>query len=71
MKRGFDVLRDKTAYRSIAFTRPERDRLGLRGLLPHRVCTDREMVERVSKERAFLASCGEVIQLVGHCNVLR
>lgn len=47
MKRGFDVLRDKTAYRSIAFTRPERDRLGLRGLLPHRVCTDRQMVERV------------------------
>jgi len=47
MKRGFDVLRDKTAYRSIAFTRPERDRLGLRGLLPHRVCTDRQMVDRV------------------------
>ena len=47
MKRGFDVLRDKTVYRSIAFTRPERDRLGLRGLLPHRVCTDRQMVDRV------------------------
>ena len=47
MKRGFDVLRDKTVYRSIAFTRPQRDRLGLRGLLPHRVCTDSQMVERV------------------------
>jgi malate dehydrogenase (oxaloacetate-decarboxylating)(NADP+) len=47
MKRGFDVLRDKSVYRSIAFTRAERDRLGLRGLLPHRVCSDREMVERV------------------------
>lgn len=47
MKRGFDILCDKTAYRSIAFTRPERERLGLRGLLPHRVCSDRQMVDRV------------------------
>ena len=47
MKRGFDVLRDKSAYRSIAFTRPERQRLGLRGLLPYRVATDRQMVDRV------------------------
>ena len=34
MKRGFDVLRDKTLNRSIAFGRKERDRLGLSGLLP-------------------------------------
>jgi malate dehydrogenase (oxaloacetate-decarboxylating)(NADP+) len=47
MKRGFDVLRDKTLNRSIAFGRHERDRLGLAGLLPHRVSTDRQMVERV------------------------
>ena len=47
MKRGFDVLRDKTLNRSIAFGRRERDRLGLRGLLPHRVATQRQMVERV------------------------
>lgn len=47
MKRGFDVLRDKTLNRSIAFTRPDRARLGLTGLLPHRVSTDRQMVERV------------------------
>ena len=46
-KRGFDVLRDKTLNRSIAFGRSERDRLGLRGLLPHRVATPRQMVERV------------------------
>ena len=37
MKRGLDVIRDKTIYRSIAFGRKERERLGLRGLLPYRV----------------------------------
>ena len=47
MKRGFDVLRDKTLNRSIAFGRQDRERLGLRGLLPHRVSTDRQMVDRV------------------------
>jgi malate dehydrogenase (oxaloacetate-decarboxylating)(NADP+) len=47
MKRGFAVLRDKALNRSIAFGRRDRDRLGLRGLLPHRVSTDRQMVERV------------------------
>jgi malate dehydrogenase (oxaloacetate-decarboxylating)(NADP+) len=47
MKRGFDVLRDKALNRSIAFGRKERDRLGLRGLLPYRVASERQMVERV------------------------
>jgi len=47
MKRGFDVLRDKTLNRSITFGRRERDRLGLRGLLPHRIATERQMVDRV------------------------
>jgi malate dehydrogenase (oxaloacetate-decarboxylating)(NADP+) len=47
MKRGFDVLKDKALNRSIAFKRRDRDRLGLTGLLPHRVSTDRQMVERV------------------------
>jgi malate dehydrogenase (oxaloacetate-decarboxylating)(NADP+) len=47
MKRGFDVLRDKTLNRSIEFGRKDRDRLGLTGLLPHRVATEREMVNRV------------------------
>lgn len=47
MKRGFDVLRDKALNRSIVFGRKERDRLGLRGLLPHRVATERQMVDRV------------------------
>jgi malate dehydrogenase (oxaloacetate-decarboxylating)(NADP+) len=47
MKRGFEVLRDKTLNRSITFGRKDRDRLRLRGLLPHRVSSDREMVDRV------------------------
>ena len=49
MKRGFEVLRDKTLNRSIAFPRSERERLGLRGLLPHRVSTTRQMVHRVMR----------------------
>ena len=47
MKRSFDVLRDKSLYRSIAFTRKERLRLGLQGLLPHAVTTQAQLVERV------------------------
>jgi malate dehydrogenase (oxaloacetate-decarboxylating)(NADP+) len=47
MKRGFAILRDKRLNRSIAFGRRDRERLGVRGLLPHRVATDRQMVERV------------------------
>jgi len=47
MKRGIDVLRDKRLNRSIAFGRRERDRLGLRGLLPYVVATDRQMIDRV------------------------
>jgi malate dehydrogenase (oxaloacetate-decarboxylating)(NADP+) len=47
MKRGLDVLTDKTLNRSIAFDRKERDRLGLTGLLPHRVATAAQMVERI------------------------
>ena len=45
--RGFDVLRDKALNRSITFTRRDRARLGLTGLLPYAVCTDRQMVDRV------------------------
>ena len=47
MKRGFDVLRDKTLNRSITFRQKERDRLGLSGLLPYSVATPRQMVQRV------------------------
>ena len=47
MKRGVDVLRDKALNESISFGRPDRDRLGLTGLLPYLVATDREMVNRL------------------------
>jgi len=46
-KKGFDLLRDKSKNRSIAFSRQERDRLGLRGLLPHRLATPQDLVARV------------------------
>jgi malate dehydrogenase (oxaloacetate-decarboxylating)(NADP+) len=46
-KRGFDVLRDKTLNRSITFDRKERDRLGLTGLLPYTVVTEKQMVARL------------------------
>jgi len=47
MKKGIEVLRDKMLYRSISFTRKERDRLGIRGLLPYAVATQEQLVERV------------------------
>jgi malate dehydrogenase (oxaloacetate-decarboxylating)(NADP+) len=47
VKRGADVLRDKALNHGIAFGRRDRDRLGVRGLLPHVVATRRQMVERV------------------------
>ena len=47
MRKGSDLLRDKELNRSIAFTRKERDRLKLRGLLPYSVATQKQLVERV------------------------
>jgi malate dehydrogenase (oxaloacetate-decarboxylating)(NADP+) len=46
-KKGFEILRDKSTYRSIAFTRHERLRLGLQGLLPYTVATQAQLVDRV------------------------
>lgn len=46
-KRGFEILRDKDLYKSIAFTREERDELGLRGLLPYAVASQELLVDRV------------------------
>ena len=47
MKTGADLLRDKRRYRSLAFTREEREQLGLRGLLPFPVVDQAHLVERV------------------------
>ncbi|HEX5132692.1 MAG TPA: NAD-dependent malic enzyme [Candidatus Krumholzibacteria bacterium] len=47
MKKGFDIIRDKERYRSIAFTREEREELGLTGLLPYAVASQEDLVQRV------------------------
>jgi malate dehydrogenase (oxaloacetate-decarboxylating)(NADP+) len=46
MTQASGILRDKSRYKSIAFTRPERLRLGLQGLLPYAVATERQLVNR-------------------------
>jgi len=46
-KKSIDLIRDKALYKSIAFTRPERKRLRLEGLLPHAVATQTQLVSRV------------------------
>ncbi len=45
--RGVKLLHDPIRNKGTAFTEEERDRLGLRGLLPPKVCTQDEQVMRV------------------------
>jgi malate dehydrogenase (oxaloacetate-decarboxylating)(NADP+) len=45
--RGREILNDPSVNRGTAFTREERDRLGLHGLLPPRVETQEEQVARI------------------------
>ena len=44
---GAALLRDPSLNKGTAFTAAERDRLGLRGLLPHTVLTQAQQVEKV------------------------
>ena len=60
-RRSFQILRDKSLYKSIAFTRRERLRLGLQGLLPHAVATREELVERVMDTQAYTWSRGRAV----------
>jgi malate dehydrogenase (oxaloacetate-decarboxylating)(NADP+) len=46
-KKGFQIIRDKSLYKSIAFTREEREQLGLTGLLPYVVASQEQLVDRV------------------------
>ncbi|MEO0998527.1 MAG: NAD-dependent malic enzyme, partial [Pseudomonadota bacterium] len=46
-KRGIDVLQDRRLNKSTAFTEEERDRYGLRGLLPPAVGTQQTQLSRV------------------------
>ncbi|MEE9208213.1 MAG: NAD-dependent malic enzyme [Gemmatimonadota bacterium] len=44
---GFEVLQNPTLNRGTGFTAKQRELLGLRGLLPHRVCSQDVQMERI------------------------
>ncbi|MBT8140936.1 MAG: NAD-dependent malic enzyme [Gammaproteobacteria bacterium] len=46
-KTGYDVLKDAVLNKSSAFTHAEREALGIRGLLPYRVNTQENQIDRV------------------------
>jgi malate dehydrogenase (oxaloacetate-decarboxylating)/malate dehydrogenase (oxaloacetate-decarboxylating)(NADP+) len=48
-KLGMDLLKDSQMNRGTAFTREERDRLHLRGILPHKVFKKDEQVDRLKR----------------------
>lgn len=45
--RGYDILHNSEFNKSTAFTPEEREKLGLRGLLPHHVCSQQVHQQRV------------------------
>jgi malate dehydrogenase (oxaloacetate-decarboxylating)(NADP+) len=47
MKKGFEIIRDKKIYKSIVFTREERKKFGLKGLLPYSVVTQKQLLDRL------------------------
>jgi len=47
MKRGVEVLRDRSISKSTAFTKDERKDLGLRGLLPYAISSQQKQINRV------------------------
>jgi len=47
MKKGFEILHDKKIYKSISFTREERKKYGLQGLLPYSVISLPQLAGRV------------------------
>jgi malate dehydrogenase (oxaloacetate-decarboxylating)/malate dehydrogenase (oxaloacetate-decarboxylating)(NADP+) len=49
-KTGIELLRDPSINKGTGFTAEERDRLHLRGLLPHKVFTVTEQVARVQRQ---------------------
>lgn len=46
-KRGIELLRDRKHSKSTAFTKEERERLGLKGLLPYAVSTQELQMKRI------------------------
>ncbi|MEJ2677868.1 MAG: NAD-dependent malic enzyme [Gemmatimonadota bacterium] len=65
-KRGPDVLRDARLNKSTAFTEPEREALGLEGLLPSGVDSAENQVQRVLKQLDTKATdLGRYIYLTG------
>ena len=46
-KKNIDLLNDKALNKSTAFSREEREALGLRGLLPHVVSTQDTQIQRI------------------------
>ena len=56
LPRGVHVLHDPQLNKGTAFTESERDSLGLRGLLPHRVFTQAEQEDRALANLRLLAS---------------